>query len=61
MSEIKILHCGDIHIRNLKYHDVYKQQFEKFYKLAKKLKPTYITVVGDLFDNFVDIIMKQTI
>ena len=54
-KEIKIVHCGDIHIRNLKYHDIYRNQFSKFYKKLKRINPDYITVVGDLVDNFVNI------
>lgn len=52
---VKIVHCGDIHIRNLKYHDIYRNQFSKFYKKLKRINPDYITVVGDLVDNFVNI------
>lgn len=54
-KEIRITHCGDIHIRNLKYQDIYRIQFDKFYKKLRRLKPDYVTVVGDLVDNFVNI------
>ena len=33
----KIVHCADIHIRNLRRHDEYKRQFNKFYDEVKKI------------------------
>ena len=34
----KIIHCADIHIRNLRRHDEYRRQFNKFYDEIKKIK-----------------------
>ena len=52
---IKVIQISDTHIRNLKYHDVYRIQFEKIYTKLREIKPDYITLVGDTIDNFVDI------
>lgn len=52
---MKIIQISDTHIRNLKYHDVYRIQFEKIYKKLKELKPDKIVIVGDTMDNFVNI------
>jgi len=51
---IKLIHCSDIHIRTFKYHDEYKEQFDKFLVSAKKELETIeynegrIVIVGDL-------------
>lgn len=52
---MKIIQISDTHIRNLKYHDIYRIQFEKIYKKLKELKPDKIVIVGDTIDNFVNI------
>lgn len=44
----KILHVSDTHIRNLKYHDEYRQIFSKIYKIAREEKVDYIVHCGDL-------------
>lgn len=45
---MRILHCGDIHIRNLKRHDEYRQVFSQFYEKVKELNVDAIYVAGDL-------------
>lgn len=45
---MKIIHISDTHIRNLKYHDVYKDVFAKLYKKVSSLKPDLIVHTGDL-------------
>lgn len=45
---IKVAHLADIHIRNLKYHDVYRSVFHDLYKKLRKQKPDYIVVCGDI-------------
>jgi exonuclease SbcC len=45
---MRILHCGDIHIRNLKRHDEYREVFSKFYEKVKELNVDAIYVAGDL-------------
>jgi len=44
-----ILHCSDIHVKNLKYHDEQREVFERFYEEAIALAPDYIIISGDLF------------
>jgi len=44
---MRIVHVSDIHIRNLKYHDEYKNVFEDFYKHLDELKPDLIINTGD--------------
>ena len=43
-----IAHFGDTHIRNLKYHNEYRENFSKIYKKLKRLKPDIIVHCGDL-------------
>ena len=45
---MKIAHLADIHIRNLKYHDEYRQVFAELYEKLAEEKPDVIVVVGDL-------------
>jgi DNA repair protein SbcC/Rad50 len=52
---IKILHIADIHINNTERHDEYRIQFDKLYNIIKKNDIDIITIVGDLFDNFIEI------
>ena len=52
---IKIIHLADIHIRNNERFDEYNEQFNKTYTKIKELNPNYITVVGDLYDNFITV------
>jgi DNA repair exonuclease SbcCD ATPase subunit len=46
----KIVHCADIHIRNVRRHTEYQKQFEKFYSKIKEVKDdtTIIYVGGDI-------------
>jgi len=52
----KIVHCADIHIRNLRRHDEYKLQFQKFYDSIKRVKDenTIIYVGGDIVHTKTD-------
>jgi len=52
----KIIHCADIHVRNLRRHDEYKRQFNKFYDEIKKIKDdnTLIYVGGDVVHTKTD-------
>ena len=52
---IKILHLADIHIRNNDRFDEYKLCFKRLIKKSIDLKPDYIVIVGDLFENFIEI------
>lgn len=45
---LKIAHIADVHIRNLKYHDVYENVFDQLYTDLRKEKPDYIVVAGDV-------------
>ena len=44
----RILHCGDIHIRNLKRHSEYREVFSQLYEKAKELEVDIVYVAGDL-------------
>ena len=44
----KIAHISDTHIRNLKYHDDYRQVFKQLYTRLKKDQPDFIVHCGDL-------------
>lgn len=52
----KIIHCADIHIRNLRRHDEYRRQFNKFYDEIKRVKDdnTLIYVGGDIVHTKTD-------
>ena len=43
-----IAHFGDTHIRNLKYHKEYRENFSKIYEKLRELKPDIIVHCGDL-------------
>jgi len=45
---MKIAHFGDTHIRNLKYHDVYRQVFTNIYEILREERPDYIIHCGDI-------------
>ena len=45
---MKFAHIADTHIRNLKYHDEYKQVFKQLYKELKQQKVDYIIHCGDI-------------
>ena len=52
---MKIAHLSDIHIENLKRHDEYHTIFAENNKYLKPLKLDVIVVVGDLFENFIEV------
>ena len=45
---MKIAHFGDTHIRNLKYHDVYRDVFDQIYEVLRQEAPDYIVHCGDI-------------
>jgi len=45
---MKILHLADTHIKNLKYHDEYRQIFNEIYKIAREQKVELIIHCGDI-------------
>jgi DNA repair exonuclease SbcCD ATPase subunit len=52
----KIAHLSDIHIRKaLDRHTEYREVFNKLYNSLKKESPDRIVVVGDIYDNFIDL------
>lgn len=52
---IKICHIADIHIKNTERHEEYHKQFEKLYKIIKDNNINIVAIVGDLFDNYIEI------
>jgi DNA repair exonuclease SbcCD ATPase subunit len=52
---LKIAHLADIHIRNIERQEEYRKVFSKLYNELKKIKPDRIVIVGDLFENFIEI------
>lgn len=63
----KIIHLADLHIRNYKMHDQYKEVFNSFIKDIKKLRKDYeydemrIVIVGDLFHQKITVSNEQFI
>ena len=52
----KIAHLADIHIKkSMERHQEYREVFNKLYTDLKKQLPDRIVVVGDIYDNFIDI------
>ena len=53
----KIIHCSDIHIKNLLRHDEYAEQLSKFIDKCKEIAEPYqyeeirIVISGDLIDQ----------
>lgn len=45
---IKLIHLSDTHIRNLKYHDEYREVFTKIFSILREEKPDYIVHTGDI-------------
>jgi len=45
---IKIATLADTHIRNLKYHDEYREVFTKIFSILREEKPDYIIHCGDI-------------
>jgi DNA repair exonuclease SbcCD nuclease subunit len=45
---IKLIHLADTHIRNLKYHEEYREIFNKMFSIIREEKPDYIVHCGDI-------------
>ena len=45
---IKLIHLADTHIRNLKYHEEYREIFNKMFSILREEKPDYIVHCGDI-------------
>ena len=45
---MKIAHIADTHIKNLKYHQEYKEIFEQIYDSLRENKVDYIVHCGDI-------------
>ena len=45
---MKFAHIADTHIRNLKYHEEYREVFKQLYKKLKSQKVDYIVHCGDI-------------
>ncbi|NDC31403.1 MAG: hypothetical protein EBZ58_10805 [Bacteroidetes bacterium] len=45
---IKLAHLADTHIRNLKYHEEYREVFKKIFSILREEKPDYIIHCGDI-------------
>ena len=45
---MKIAHLADTHIKNLKYHDEYREIFSKIYAILKEQQVDYIVHCGDI-------------
>lgn len=62
----KIIHCSDIHIRNIKRHEEYTEQLSKFIDDCKNLASSYnyeevrILLAGDLFHQKIQTSNEQT-
>lgn len=63
----KIIHTADIHIRRTKYHDMYKEQFEKFIESAREQVKGYeyheirVVIAGDLVHEKINISNEQLV
>ena len=65
----KIYHIADLHIRTFKFHDEYKEQFQKFIASVKEniskngyaTEETRIAILGDLFHQKITISNEQLI
>ena len=45
---MKFAHIADTHIRNLKYHEEYREVFKHLYKKLRNHKVDYIIHCGDI-------------
>ena len=45
---MKLAHLGDVHIKNLKYHDVYEDVFQQLYRKLEEEKVHKIILCGDI-------------
>jgi len=52
---INLIHTADVHIHNTDRHEEYIAQFEKLYEIVKKSNIDIVAIVGDLFDNYIEI------
>ena len=52
---INLIHTSDIHIHNTDRHEEYITQFEKLYEIVKSNDIDIVAIVGDLFDNYIEI------
>ena len=52
----KILHCGDLHIRNFKRHKEYRDVFKRLFKYIESVKDdgTIIYLAGDIVHSKTD-------
>jgi DNA repair exonuclease SbcCD nuclease subunit len=63
----QIYHISDIHIRTYKYHDEYREQFQKFLDSVKEknkgfsYRESRIAILGDLFHQKITISNEQLI
>lgn len=55
MKVTKIAHLADIHIENNKREEEYLKVFKRTYEQLRQDKPDLIALVGDLFDNYIQI------
>lgn len=52
----KIAHFADIHVfKSLERHDEYKKIFEKVYNKLKEQHPDRIVIVGDTYNDYIDL------
>lgn len=52
---MRIIHLSDVHIHNLRDHELYKSIFKKLYKQIIELKPDLIINTGDTLNNKVSL------
>ncbi len=45
---VRIAHIADTHIRNLKYHEEYRNAFSHLYEILTEKKVDYIVHCGDI-------------
>ena len=45
---MKIVQIADVHIKNLVYHDVYRDVFSQLYSALEEEKPDYAVICGDI-------------
>lgn len=45
---MKIVQIADVHIKNLVYHDVYRDIFSQLYSALEEEKPDYAVICGDI-------------
>jgi predicted phosphodiesterase len=56
----KIAHLSDIHLNKIPTRNPeYEEAFENLYKSLEEQKPDIITIVGDLFNDFLDLQSEQ--